>query len=142
MRPPVIAIALAFIALVAAGCDEGGVLLVENQTDLPFLVRATGLSYNGSGNVPDEVVTIASPNSKRVAVVLPFAGGFRPNHVEVLRPDCSVLYSNAFYGTDGSYLVIDDDQHVALRREFPKSGTDAERTSDCRTMPTPSTTPS
>lgn len=141
MRTHLATTAVAVIALVAA-CDEGGVLLVENQTDVPFLVRATGQSYNGSGNVPDEVVTIAPPNSKRVAVVLPFAGGFRPNRVEVLRPDCSVLYSNPFYGTDGSYLVIDDDQKVTLRKEYPKSGTDAERTTDCRTMPNPSPTPS
>jgi len=142
MRGAFAAVALALIAFVTVACDEGGVLLVENQTDVPFLVRATGQSYNGSGNVPDELVTIAPPNSKRVAVVLPFAGGFRPNRVEVLRPDCSVLYSNPFYGTDGSYLVIADDQKVTLRKEFPKSGTDAERTNDCRTMPNPSPTPS
>jgi len=142
MRTPLAIIALAVIALVAAACDEGGVLLVENQTDVPFLVRATGQSYNGSGDVPDEVVTIAPPNSKRVAVVLPFAGGFRPNRVEVLRPDCSVLYSNPFYGTDGSYLVIDDDQKVTLRKEFPRNGTDGEQTTDCRTMPNPTPTPS
>ena len=124
------------IVLLVAGCDEGGVLLVENQTDVPFLVRATGSSYTSdTGDVPDQIVVVAPPNSKRVVVQIPFSGGFTTRKLDVLRPDCSVVYSKPFIATDGTYVVIDDDQQVTIRREYPKSGEDAEPTTDCRTMP-------
>jgi hypothetical protein len=129
-------VGLALVGLVAAGCDHRSALLVENQTDSDFIVRTTGTNYTSeAGNYRDQVVAIAPANSKRVVVFYGFTGGFRSNDLEILRPDCSPIYSQPFYGDIGSYVVIDDDAKVTIRREYPEEGDSAAQTTACRTMP-------
>ena len=100
-------VGLALVGFVAAGCDHGSALLVENQTDSDYIVRTTGTNYTSeAGNYRDQVVAIAPANSKRVVVFYGFTGGFRSNDLEILRPDCSPIYSQPFYGDIGSYVVI------------------------------------
>ena len=136
-------VGLALVGLVADGCDHGSALLVENQTDSDFIVRTTGTNYTSeAGNYRDQVVAIAPANSKRVVVFYGFTGGFRSNELEILRPDCSPIYSQPFYGDIGSYVVIDDDAKVTIRKEYPEKGEPAEPTTDCRTMPVASPWPS
>jgi hypothetical protein len=132
---------LALAGLIVTGCDHGSALLVENQTDSDYIVRTTGTSYSSdAGYYPDQVVAIAPANSKRVIVVYGFTGGFRSNQLEVLGTDCTPIYSKAYYGDVGSYVVIDDDAKVTIRKEFPQNGEPAEPTTACRTMPVASPT--
>jgi len=133
---PAAGVALALIGVVVAACDHGSVLLVENQTDSDFIVRTTGTSYTSdAGYYPDQVVAIAPANSKRAIVVFGFTGGFRANQLDILRPDCSPIYSKPYSQDPGTYVVIDDDANVTIRKEYPERGDPAETTSACRTMP-------
>ena len=137
-------IVLACCALLA-GCDHGSVLMAENQTDEELLARAQGID-NGGSSVPlsplsTEIVAVLAPNSKLVVAEMPFTGGFRIQHLDILRADCSLLDGFAMYGENGTYVVIDDAFKVTLREEFPQSGTAAVTTERCRTMPLPSLSP-
>ncbi len=140
---------LAIIAVVAAGCDHGAAMLVENQTDQDYIVRVGGNTFV-SGPTPSEpatwvdgeVVTIAPANSKRVVYMIPFRGGLEPRQLDILRPDCTPIYSERFDELAGSYIVIDDNAKVSIRKEFPQDGEQAPATDSCRTMPIPSPSPS
>lgn len=130
------------LSLLVVACDHGGVLLAENQTDHELLARASGTIYLGSGgDEPHEIVAVLAPNSKLVVAELPFAGGFKVQRVDILAADCSLIDSLELYGDTGTYVVIDDDLHVDLRREYPESGSPAETTDRCRSTPAPSVPP-
>ena len=136
---------VALAVLVVLGCigcvDRGAALLVENQTDPDYIVRATGTSYRSDvGDYPDQVVAVAPANSKRMVVMFGFAGGFTAHTLEVLRPDCTTIYAEAFAQYMGTYVVIDDDANVSIRKEFPEKGDPADPTKACRTMPIASPT--
>ena len=143
------ALALAVGAIVAIGCDHGAAMLVENQTDQDYVVRVVGNTFV-SGPTPTqagtwvdgEVVTIAPANSKHVVYEIPFRGGLEPRRLDILRPDCMPIYSKSFIETDGTYIVIDDNSVVSIRREFPQKGDPAPATDFCRTLPIPSPSPS
>jgi hypothetical protein len=141
MRTFIAAIALSLVALVVAACDHGAAMLVENQTDQDYVVRVVGNTFTNSQWVDGEVVTIAPANSKHVVYVIPFRGGLEPRHLDILRPDCSPIYSESFIDTNGTYIVIDDNAQVSIRKEFPQNGDPAQATDTCRTMapfPSPS----
>jgi len=126
------------------GCDHGSVLLAENQTDDELLARARGTTdqANSQYSVPTEIVAILAPNSKLVVAEMPFTGGFRIQHLDILRADCSLLDGFPLFGENGTYIVIDDGFKVRLRDENPQSGTAAATTERCRTMPSSSASPS
>jgi hypothetical protein len=132
-----------------AACDHGAAMLVENQTDQDYVVRVIGNTFVTGATpsepatwVDGEVVAIAPANSKRVVYMIPFHGGLEPRQVEILRPDCTPIYSERFDELLGSYFVIDDDAKVSIRKEFPQNGEPAQSTDACRTMPLPSPSPS
>jgi len=133
---------LAITAAVVAGCDHGSALMVENQTDSDYVVRTTGSTYSSDhGDLPDQIVVTAPANSKHVVVIFGFAGGFTARQLEILRQDCTPIYSQPFFRTDGTYVVIDDNAVVSIRKEFPQNGDPAQATDTCRTMapfPSPS----
>ena len=137
---------LALAALVAVGCDQGAAMLVENQTDQDYVVRVGGNTFTmGSPTatwVPGEVVTIAPANSKRVVYAIPFRGGLEPSQLDILRPDCSAIYSERFDVFNGTYIVIDDDAKVSIRKEFPQTGDPAPPTDNCHALPMSSPSPS
>jgi len=129
---------LAFVLVVAA-CDHGAAMLVENQTDQEYVVRVGGNRFTDAAEwVPGEVVTVAPANSKHVVYMIPFRGGLEPRQLDILRPDCTPIYSKPFDELTGTYIVIDDNAAVSIRKEFPQNGDPAPPTDRCRTMPTPS----
>ena len=131
------------LCVLLVGCDHGGVVLAENQTDDELLARAQGISNVGSGVPPStEIVAVLAPDSKLVIAELPFTGGFRIQHLDILRADCSLVDGFSMYGDTGTYVVIDDDSKVTVRKDFPEKGTLAATTDRCRTIPALTTSPS
>ena len=137
------------VAVLVAACDHGAAMLVENQTDQDYIVRVVGNTFVSGATPSDpatwvdgEVVTIAPANSKRVVYMIPFRGGLEPRRLDILQPDCSPIYSKSFIDTDGTYIVIDDHAAVSIRHEFPQNGDPAPPTDTCRSLPTPSPSPS
>jgi len=131
--------ALVLAVTLLAACDHGSVLLAENQTEEEFLARAVGSFYESSTGytTPHEVMAILAPNSKLVVTVIPFRGGFQPWRVDILTPDCTLVDSVLLPGYTGTYVVINDDRRVELRKEFPQSGDAAETTDRCHSLPSP-----
>jgi hypothetical protein len=131
------------IGLMVGACDHGGVVLAENQTDDVFIARAIGNVWSGSGGYHlEEVVSILAPNSKLVVVELPFTGGFQLQRVDVLTSDCALVESLQMYGDTGTYIVINDDRKVELRKEYPERGTAPQHTDRCRSLPVATPAPS
>jgi hypothetical protein len=136
------ALVIVAVAGVVAACDHGAAMLVENQTDQDYIVRVIGNTFTSSQWVDGEVVTIAPANSKHVVYVIPFRGGLEPRRLDVVRPDCSPIYSESFIDTNGTYIVIDDNAKVSIRKEFPQNGDPAPPTDSCHTLPAASPSPS
>src|SRR5262245_11522528 len=118
-------------------------MLVENQTDQDYVVRVGGNTFLGAGTPSDpahwvdaEVVTVAPANSKHVVYMIPFRGGLEPRQLDILRPDCTPIYSQRFDELNGTYIVIDDNAAVSIRKEFPQTGDPAPSTTACATLPT------
>jgi hypothetical protein len=127
------------LGLLLAGCDHGAVILAENQTDLQLLARAIGTDYTSdTGYQPREMVSVMAPNSKLVVGEIPFAGGFRVDRVDILRDDCTLIETLDGFAGRGTYIVVDDDVKVTLRKEYPEHGDPAETTDRCRLTPLPS----
>src|SRR5262245_15302338 len=104
-RASAIVIASLVVIAAAAACDHGAAMLVENQTDQDYVVRVSGGTFVGGATPSDpahwvdgEVVTIAPANSKHVVYVIPFRGGLEPSRLDILRPDCTPIYSQPFDG--------------------------------------------
>jgi hypothetical protein len=128
---------LIVLGLLVAACDHGSMLLAENQTDQELIARAIGTTDAGSRCCePQEITVVLAPNSKHVIAEMPFTGGFRIQHLDILAADCSPIDSRALFGSDGTYVVINDDLHVEVRKEFPESGDRAPTTDRCRSAPT------
>jgi hypothetical protein len=128
--------------LLIAACDHGAVLLAENQTDQELVARALGSTDAGGCCRPQEITVVLAPNSKHVIAVMPFTVGFDIQHLDILAADCSSIDSRALFGSDGTYVVINDDLHVEVRKEFPQSGDPAPTTDRCRMTPDSTPVPS
>jgi hypothetical protein len=130
------------LGVALAACDHGAVILAENQTDLQLLARATGTIYTSdTGDQPNEMVSVMAPNSKLVVGEIPFAGGFKVQRIDILRDDCTLIDTLDLFAGRGSYIVIDDDVKVTLRKQYPEHGDKAETTDRCRLTPVPTPTP-
>jgi hypothetical protein len=130
------------LGVALAACDHGAVILAENQTDLQLLARATGTMYTSdTGEQPHEMVSVMAPNSKLVVGEIPFAGGFKVQRIDILRDDCTLIDTLDLFIGQGSYIVIDDDVRVSIRKEYPEHGEKAEATDRCRLTPVPTPTP-
>ncbi len=138
----IVAAAMFGFGVILSGCDQGAVVLAENQTDLQLLARATGIDDTSeTSDRAREMVSIMAPNSKLVVGEIPFSGGFRVNRVEILRDDCTVIDTVDIFAGQGTYIVVDDDIKVTLRKEYPQNGVRAETTERCRLTPMPSPSP-
>jgi hypothetical protein len=140
--------ALLLVTCVVLACDHGAAMLVENQADQDYIVRVGGNTFVAGNSstepyhwVPAEVVTVAPANSKRVVYMIPFHGGLEPAQLDILRRDCTPIYAQPFIETDGTYLVIDDNAVVSIRKEFPQKGEPAPSTTACATLATESIAP-